>query len=158
MVKYVPNNANTHNATLTILNNDPDEGSFVMNFIGRGAVIPGDFGKLMITQTYENGNNDFVEVKNISSGVISNTFYLARFDNNTNNNPRSNVSLGTFQVGEIKSIPFSFSGSDILVISTSNRRNCFADRIEMVGSINQNWGQGKSLTKSDCAMVNFFAI
>ena len=154
MVKYVPNNANTHNATLTILNNDPDEGSFVMNFIGNGAVIPGDFGKLMITQTYENGNNDFVEVKNISSGVISNTFYLARFDNNTNNNPRSNVSLGTFQVGEIKSIPFSFSGSDILVISTSNRRNCFADRIEMVGSINQNWGQGKSLTKGDCASTD----
>ena len=150
-VEYVPNNANTHNATLTILNNDPDEGSFVMNFIGRGAVMPGDFGKLMITQTYENGNNDFVEVKNISGGVISNTFYLARFDNNTNNNPRSNVTLGTFQAGEIKSIPFSFSGSDILVISTSNRRNCFADRIEMIGSINQNWGQGKSLIKSDCA-------
>lgn len=153
-VEYAPNNANNHHATLTILNNDPDEGLFIMNFTGKGVVVPGDFGKLMITQTFENGNNDFVEIKNISGQIVSGTFYLARFSNNTNNPVVAPVDIGTFQVGQIKSIPFLFSGSDVLVISTSNGKNCFTDRIEMVGSIGQNWGQGKSLIKSDCASTD----
>ncbi|MGB5263858.1 MAG: choice-of-anchor D domain-containing protein, partial [Lutimonas sp.] len=156
MVEYVPNNANTHNATLTILNNDPDEGSFVMNFIGRGAVIPGDFGKLMITQTYENGNNDFVEVKNISGGVISNTFYLARYNQNrnTSSTPNIAVSLGTFQVNEVKSIPFAFNSNQMIVISRNNNNTCYANRIDIVGEQNGNWAAGKSLTKSTCMSVS----
>ncbi|MFD1316573.1 choice-of-anchor D domain-containing protein [Namhaeicola litoreus] len=155
-VRYTPNNEITHNATLTLEDNDPDEGTFVMNFSGKGTAVPANFGKLMITQTYENGNSDFVEVKNISGGVISNIFYLARYNRNrnTSSNPNVAIQLGTFQIDEVKSIPFSFDSDQLIVISTSNNNTCYANRIDMVGEQNGNWAPGKSLVKSNCTSIS----
>ena len=152
-IAYTPNNTNTHTAQLLIGSNDPDDDPFVLNLTGSGTNLPADFGKLMISQTFENGNNDVVEVKNISGTGLTQSFYLGRYarNRNLNGSPNTAVSLGSFAAGEVKTFPLSFAGDDVLVISTANNNQCYRNRIEIVGIQNTNWGTGRSLTKGTCS-------
>lgn len=111
---------------------------------------------IMITQYYENGNNnDYVEIKNISDITIpSQTYYLAHFRRNRDINraPNRNVSISSLAPGEVRTYnSFRLRGNDIVLISTSNGSGCYGDRVDIIGEQNIFWGNNRSLTKGGCS-------
>jgi len=114
-------------------------------------------GQLMITQTYRTGNVDLIqlEIKNISGQAVTQDFYLVKFQGNTNK-PKSETALGNFSIEQVKIIDQEgFNDKGIFAISSSTDINSYADRIDVIGTINVNWdiqgGLVKSLTRGTCA-------
>ncbi len=113
---------------------------------------------IMITQYYENGlDNDYIEIKNITNFTISRKeYYLAHYKSNddTNKAPkkRNSIEIKSMRPGEVRIYSkFKLEGNDIVVISKSKGRNCFSDRVDLIGSQGVFWGKIKSFTKGGCA-------
>jgi hypothetical protein len=111
---------------------------------------------IMITQYYENGNADKIEVKNISDNIIqNNNYYLGVYSNGTDTlgTPDFIFSIGSVNPEEVKLIGNSnfLNGNENVVISTSNGINCFLDRVEIIGDNTTTWGTDTSFTKGGCA-------
>jgi len=112
--------------------------------------------ELMISQYFENGKRgDFVEIKNLSDLKIpNNQYYLAIYNKKkkTNKNPSNSIKIKSLDPGEVRVYKkIQLKGNEIVVISTSNRSNCFADRVDIIGDNKINWGKKTSFTKGGCA-------
>ena len=112
--------------------------------------------ELMISQYYENGKKgDFIEIKNLTDQIIpKNQYYLAIYNKKKKTNKRPNnsfkiKSLDPDEVHVYKNI--QLKGDEIVVISTSNGSNCFADRVDIIGNNKNKWGRKTSFTKGGCA-------
>ncbi|MGI9531293.1 lamin tail domain-containing protein [Lutimonas sp.] len=175
-VRYSPTSFGLHTNTLKILNNDPSEQEFEFVIQGEGTNEVNH--PLIISQYYEgNSNNKWIEVSNIKNeSSPADTYYLALYRNSETQNPigskpyrkilipsiPENSSLkfsATFNVtmpeyaldgNEIKTSVCTFTGDDIILISTSDAEDCWVDRTDIIGK-SGNWGSNLSLIrKSGC--------
>lgn len=153
-LKYEPMDNVEDTFMVSYLSNDPEVNPFIVNLIGNG--FEPQIPDIMITQFYENGNNnDYIEIKNLSNTTIpSQTYYLAHYRRNRNLNgtPNRNIAISSLAQGEVKTYNnFRLRGNDIVIISTSNGLDCYADRVDIIGNQNGLWGNNRSFTKGGCA-------
>ncbi|MEL4457368.1 lamin tail domain-containing protein [Lutimonas vermicola] len=171
-VSYRPVQSIIHTAKVEIHNSDASENpfAFVIQAEGTAPVTH----PLLISQYYEGaGNNKWIELTNISDQTIDeNTYYLALFRNEDSFHPIGikpsrkklipsikagasikfcptlNVTSPQYALdgNEIKTSVCSFTGDDILVISTSGEESCWADRIDIIGR-EGNWGSNLSMVR-----------
>lgn len=112
--------------------------------------------ELMISQYFENGRKgDFVEIKNLTDRTIpKNQYYLAIYNKKKKlNKPPSNIiKIKSLAPGEVRVYEkINLKGNEIVIISTSDRSNCFADRVDIIGDNKNKWGLKTSFTKGGCA-------
>ncbi len=119
---------------------------------------------IMISQYYESGDTDKIEIKNLLDiDIQEGYYYLAIYYNgsSTTGPPDSFVSIGAINAGEVKLIGDTnlFNGDDIIIISTSSGTNCFSDKVDIIGNNTNFWGANTSFTKGGCTSeiphVNF---
>jgi len=188
-ITFDPTTVGVKNATVSIPNNGADDPyTFAIQGTGIDGVPPGS--ELLITQYYEGvGNNQWIEVKNISSNSIVSGFYNLCLYTNTNTRegvisttaPQEHVPIsgngpgGSILPGEVvlfrnpsAILPVganlgaaliipdnvcTFTGDDVILISTSTSTNCYNDRIDILGDVPpaagfpSNWGVDKSFIK-----------
>ncbi|MGI9532852.1 Ig-like domain-containing protein [Lutimonas sp.] len=112
--------------------------------------------ELMITQYYENGSDDVVEIKNLTNyDIKQNEYHLVKFNRNDDldSPPRSQntVSIGRLEPGEaVVFNELNLRGNEVVIISTSKGRNSYRDRIDIIGE-QRLWGRGLSFSKGACA-------
>ena len=174
------------NATISYLGQDGDPiGEYVTNsqgleilcFYRFPIVPPTNVPPLLITQYYEGtGNNQWIEIKNISSDPIAGNVYklvlypdintpIGSIDVNAPA-PNHSISIGAMTPGQVRLYknPLAsgsaeptdvcgFDGDDVILISTSIGANCYNDRIDIVGEVPPlggspiTWGANKSFIK-----------
>ncbi len=126
------------------------------NVSGDASEVSGD-SEIMISQYYENGNNDKIEIKNVADYTIRrNEYFLAKFSSNDDLDapPRGGnvIRIGDLDPGEVVTYDdFNLNGDEVIVVSTSRGRNCYADRIDIIGTQNETWGKDISFSKGGCA-------
>jgi len=168
-VNFKPQSVGIKTATINIISNDASENPY--NYIIEGEGFGLSNGPIMISQYYEGiANNKWLEITNISNTTIpKNTYYLALYrnedaNNTINNKPSRNkiipailpgetlkysstlpATLPTYAINnnEIKTSVCSFTGNDIIILSTTNDETCWANKVDIVGNSN-NWGENKS--------------
>lgn len=131
---------------------------------------------LMFTQYYEDSSagNKWLEVKNVSQDIVpANIFYLALYrTNDSDEAPNADLAIPEMDPGEVllfyrngnlPTVPnlgsadrinanavCRFDGNEVILISTSNGTNCYANRIDMLGEFPfTNWGSDTSFIKED---------
>lgn len=171
-ITFNPSAIGTRNASVSIANNDSNENPYTFTLTGEGTDT-NTGSPLLITQYYENGNNDYIEIKNISSSTISSVtqpYYLCLYDSDlvlssiSNTAPDQSIQLPTLSPGQVvvyrnpsasgAGTPTSaavFSGRDVIMISSTNDAGCYNARIDIIGVIGSSsgtdWGSNKSLIK-----------
>ena len=165
-VTFTPTATGVVTGQIRITSDDPDsESTYIFDIQAEGtnaAVV----GALLITQYYHGSNNDqWIEVKNISStAIISGEYNLALYSNlNTRigyistNTPDASVPIGAMAAGAVRlfkntgaSLPSAanlggapvtatgacaFTGDDVILISTSVGADCYSKRIDIMGDI-----------------------
>ena len=171
-VNFTPSSKGIKTAMLTINNNDASENPF--SFIIKGEGTGTSSSPLMITQYYEgNGNNKWIEITNISDTTTQdNDFFLALYRNKDASNPIGikptvkkmipglnpketikycsslNVDTPAYAIdgNEIKTNICTFNGDDIVIISTSDDKTCWINKIDIIGN-NSNWGADISFVR-----------
>ncbi|NOQ92374.1 MAG: choice-of-anchor D domain-containing protein, partial [Flavobacteriaceae bacterium] len=176
-ITFQPSDKGIKTATVNISNNDASENPY--NFLIQGEATSISNSPLMITQYYEGeGNNKWIEITNISNATTPpNFYYLALYRNDDAQNPLGikpsvkktipalnagqtikycstlNVTLPNYAIdgNEIKTTICSFTGDDIIIISTTNDETCWENKMDIIGNSN-NWGAEKSFVrKYGCA-------
>ena len=171
-VDFKPSSRGLSTARVIINNNDPSENPFDFLIQGEGTGHGND--PLIISQYYEgDGNNKWLEVTNIGQEVSpENMYYLALFWNQDTQNPIGskpsrkklipslnpgqtlkfsatlNVNGPAYAIDgqEIKTTVCSFTGDDIIVISTSGDEACWENRTDIIGK-SGNWGTNLSMIR-----------
>jgi len=182
MVSYKANQLGVHTAKVEITNSDPSENPFEFMIQGEGTGPTNH--PLIISQYYEgSANNKWIEITNISDQISpENTYYLALYRNESTQYPIGlkpnskklipsippgqsikysaslNVTAPAYAINgdEIKTNVCSFTGDDILVISTSGTESCWVKRTDIIGS-SSNWGSDLSMIRKygcDAATAN----
>ncbi len=159
-------------AIISIQNNDASENPFSFYIQGEGSGI--NNSPLMITQYYEGlSNNKWIEITNISETETPENFYfLALYWNDDAKspigiNPSRKIGIPALLPGqsltyrptlevlkpeyaldgnEIKSSVCSFTGDDVIIISTSNDATCWENRLDIIGN-SSDWGMDKSFVR-----------
>lgn len=152
-------------ATVSIANDDSNENPYTFTVQGE-AIDANNDAPLLITQYYEGaGNDQWIEVKNISQRtVFSGEYYLAQYAGVhassgyiSANVPDENISINGMAPGEVRlfknpsaALPSSgnlgaatvvptsvctFDGNDVVLISSSNGTDCYSKRIDIVGVV-----------------------
>ena len=166
-------------AMININNNDPSENQFSFKIQGE---ISGRSGSpLIISQYYEGkGNDKWIEITNTGSSTTDeNSYYICLFRNDAvysplDSKPSAKKEIPSLEPGEsvlfraaltvnlpiyalsqnsTKSSVCSFSGDDILIISSSGEENSWADKTDLIGSIG-NWGSDLSLVRKTGCLAN----
>ncbi|MCA0931502.1 hypothetical protein LCM02_03490 [Lutimonas saemankumensis] len=156
LVKFQPFNTGLVSSQITItVKKKNKEKTYTFNISGSDTDQP-DPADLMITQYYENNNQDFIEIKNLSEkNIKGKTYYLVHYgskDKLTDAPKRGRhveIKLLPNEVKVYKS--FDLKGNDIVLISTRKDKDCFENRIDLIGKQNEFWGQSLSLSKGACA-------
>ena len=122
-------------------------------------------GNIMISQYYENGMIDHIEVKNVIDAEIrDNTYFLALYGANDDIDkaPRkgNSIEVGSMSPEEVRLFSgLELNGNEVIILSTSKGKDCYKDRVDMIGLQGTMWGEAKSFTKGGCATerahVNF---
>ncbi len=132
--------------------------------------------QVIISQYYEGeANNKFLEITNTSGALIStenSTFYICLYSNEAASNPQdvaptlSTLLTTTMPPGSslilknglatapsyavmlgVSALIGAFNGNDIIIISTSNDKDSWENRLDVIGN-NSEWGVDKSLYRS----------
>lgn len=125
--------------------------------ISGNAIEESEGGNVMISQYYENGNEDHIEIKNLTDTEIKNKSYvLALYEANDNIDeaPKkgNTIDIQKMDPGEvILYSKFDLTGNEIVILSTSKGRDCYSDRIDIIGVQGLIWGESTSFTKGGCA-------
>ncbi len=171
-INFNPISKGIKTAIVNIINNDASENPFNFTIQGEGSGTSNS--PLMITQYYEgSANNKWLEITNISDSIIPvNSYYLALYWNDDAKNPigikpsrnklipslmpgetlkyRSTLNVAqpvyALNDGEIKTSVCSFTGDDIIVISTTNDETCWNNKVDIIGN-SSNWGANVSLVR-----------
>ncbi len=115
------------------------------------------YSGIMISQYYENADDDFIEIKNLSAQPTRKKPYILAVygpNDDLGEAPRksNSVNINRMSPGEVRVYDrFRLEGDEIIVISNSKGKNCFNDRVEMIGKQGEAWGKGISLSKGACA-------
>ena len=169
---YKPFEPGLSTARVEITNSDASENPF--DFKIHAESTGPTTHPLMITQYYEgSGNNKWIEITNLGTQTSQeNTYYLALFWNDDAKSPIGinpsrkklipslvpgasvtfratlNVDSPAYALSgkEIGSTVCSFTGDDILVISTAGDSSCWENRTDIIGLPN-NWGTDKSMLR-----------
>ena len=121
------------------------------------AIEDSGYSDIMISQYYEHMNNDFIEIKNLSTYDIKDKqFYLVLYENKDDlgKAPKkgNTIDIEAIVSGEVRIYDkFKLNGDDIIVISTSKGKDCFNDRVDIIGQQNMLWGKDTSFSKGACA-------
>ncbi len=121
------------------------------------AIEDSGYSDIMISQYYEHMNNDFIEIKNLSTYDIKDKqFYLVLYKNKDDlgKAPKkgNTIDIEAMVSGEVRIYDkFKLNGDDIIVISTSKGKDCFNDRVDIIGQQNMLWGKDTSFSKGACA-------
>ena len=111
---------------------------------------------IMISQYYEGIDDDFIEIKNLSAQPTRKKPYILALygpDDDLGKAPlKSNtIQINMMQGGEVRVYnKFRLEGDEIIVISDSKGKNCFKDRVEIIGKQGEAWGKGVSFSKGGC--------
>ena len=130
--------------------------TYEFNLKGNGIEASGSSG-IMISQYYENSNNDYIEIKNLSDDEIKDkTFFLALYkkkDDLLKAPKKGNIiDVKKMSVDEVRVYDkFKLQGDDLIVISTSKDKDCFKDRVDIIGEQGVIWGRDISYSKGACA-------
>ena len=171
-IGFKPSSLGLSTARVEISNDDPSENPF--DFIIQGEGTGHGDHPLIISQYYEGeGNNKWLEITNIGQEASpENTYYLALFWNQDAQNPVGikpsrkklipslipgqtlkfsatlNVNGPAYAIDgqEIKTTVCSFTGDDILIISTSGDETCWENRTDIIGK-SGNWGTDLSMIR-----------
>jgi hypothetical protein len=169
---YKPIDPGLSTARVEITNSDASENPFDFTIHAESTGPTTD--PLMITQYYEgSGNNKWVEITNVGTETsLENSYYLALFWNDDTKSPIGikpsrkklipplapgetitfsatlNVYSPAYALNgkEIRSTVCSFTGDDILVISTTGDTSCWENRTDIIG-LSGNWGADKSMLR-----------
>jgi hypothetical protein len=182
-VTFSPLVSGNFGAAVQITHSDTDEISpFIFRVSGQGVenIL---LEEIMITQYYSgfSSNDKWIEVKNISGAPIAaNTYYLALYShvdipNISTVSPTQNTAIPAMGVDEVllfrsgsATIPSAgnigeatqiispvcdFDGDDVIIISTTNDANCYANRQDIIGYATAvtTWGRDASFIKGGCA-------
>ncbi|MDX2430049.1 MAG: lamin tail domain-containing protein, partial [Bacteroides sp.] len=171
-ITYKPSTLGLSTAEVEIINDDASENPYNFTIQGEGT---GPVGyPLIISQYYEGeGNNKWIEVTNIGQELTTeNMYYLALFWNADTQNPIGikpsrkkpipalspgqtikysatlNVNGPAYAIDgqEVKTTVCSFTGDDILIISTSDDETCWENKTDIIGKIG-NWGTDISMVR-----------
>ncbi len=139
---------------LTLFCTNVSSGQVKLQPSARGKILYSS--ELMISQYFENGRkDDFVEIINLSDRKIPNDqYYLALYKKKkkTNRKPSDVIKIKSLAPGEVRVYNnFQLKGDEIVLISTSNGSNCFADRVDIIGDNKKKWGKKTSFTKGGCS-------
>ncbi len=155
-VSFEPSSIGDHNAIIVIkVKIGRARESYSFNISGNSSAASNET-ELMISQYYENGNKDQVEIKNLTDYDINREdYYLVKYNrrDNLNRGPnrRNVVAIDRIEPGATAlNGQLDLKGDEIVIISTSKGRNCYADRIDIIGEQNL-WGRAASFSKGGCA-------
>lgn len=130
--------------------------NYEFNLKGNGVEMNESSG-IMITQYYENINNDYIEIKNFSGDEINDKeFYVALFKKRDDllKAPKkgNTIDINKMLPDEVKVYDqLKFQGDDLIIISTSKGKDCFKDRVDIIGEQGVIWGRDISYSKGACA-------
>ena len=130
--------------------------TFEFNISGESSEETG-FPEIMISQYSDNGDADQIEIKNLTDYDITNKKYvlaLYKSGDDLNKAPKKNhtIDIDRMEVaGVLVYSKFDLKGDEIVVISSSKGKNCYADRIDIIGEQNTLWGNNRSFSKGGCA-------
>jgi len=130
--------------------------TYVFNISGESTADTGQ-SEIMISQYYDNGDKDLIEVKNLADYAIKDKKYvLAIFERNDDLNKPPNrgniIDIDRMEAEEVLVYSkFDLTGNEIVVISSSKGKNCYADRIDIIGKQNVFLGSNTSFSKGGCA-------
>ncbi len=131
---------------------------FISSFnIEGNAIEESAGGNIMISQYYENGDNDYIEIINLTDVLIKNkAYYLAMYGSNDDirNAPKkgNTIDIRSMNPKEVRLFSkFKLSGNDIVLLSTSKNKDCYKNRVDIIGTKEYMWGNAKSFTKGGCA-------
>ena len=115
-----------------------------------------DISELMISQYYENGNNDQIEIKNLSNyDIKSKDYYLVKYNRRADlRRPPKKWNIIEIDRLEPEATAiyegFNLRGDEVIIISKSKGGKSYADRIDIIGE-QKLWAQSLSFSKGACA-------
>ena len=131
---------------------------YISSFNVEGSAIEESAGgNIMISQYYENGASDYIEIINLTDVLIKNkSYYLAMYGSNDDINkaPKkgNTIDIGSINPKEVRLFnKFKLRGNDIVLLSTSKNKDCYKNRVDIIGTKEYMWGNAKSFTKGGCA-------
>lgn len=113
--------------------------------------------EIMISQYYDNGDNDHIEIKNLTDfSIQEKKYFLAIYRNrdDLNKAPKNNRLIEIDRMDPKEVLVYSkfvLTGNELLVISSSKGKNCYADRIDIIGERSVFLGSNVSFSKGGCA-------
>ncbi len=174
--------------SVIILSSDPDSGFFVMNLVGDAVTVLSNQIMISQYYQGFGPNDNWIEVINISDQTIpAGTFSLNLFRDDIARVGIIETSLPSESavipelgpgdavlfrnglallpnIGSIGTAPqivtpvCTFTGNDVILISTSNDANSYSNRVEIIGNISQNpanppaaWGDNRCFIKGGCS-------
>lgn len=178
-ISFLAKQLGVKTAMININNNDPSERQF--SFKIQGEITGRSGSPLIISQYYEGkGNDKWIEITNTGSlSTNENSYYVCLFRNDAvysplDSKPSAKKEIPPLEPGEsvlfraaltvnqpiyalsqnsVKSSVCSFSGDDILIISTSGEENSWSDKTDLIGNIG-NWGSDLSLVRKTGCLAN----
>ncbi|MFD1316858.1 choice-of-anchor D domain-containing protein [Namhaeicola litoreus] len=187
-VTFNPLSLGSFTGSVLISSNDPSDPFFVMNIAGQAVQVLSNQIMISQYYQGFGPNDNWVEVINISDETIpAGAFYLALFNDavarvgviETSNPTASelipelapgdailfrNGSAILPSAGNLGSAPqistpvCTFTGNDVILISSSNGTNSYNDRVEIIGNISNNsnnppasWGDNRCFIKGGCS-------
>lgn len=155
-VNFRPTSEGLIKAQITIIvRKKSEQKSYTFNVSGsdKDQADPTD---LMITQYYENNKADFIEIKNLTANEINgNTYFLVHYksQDKLRDAPKRGRHIEIrLQPNEVKVYEdFDLKGNDVVLISTRKDKNCFENRVDIIGTQEERWGEALSFSKGACA-------
>ncbi len=155
-IAFEPDKINYFNTTVTIkVKIGRTKKTYTFNIAGESSAFM-DISEIMISQYYENGNEDQIEIKNLSNyDIKQKKYYLAKYNRNDDlkKEPRRGnlIEIGRMEPGATAIYgQFDIRGNEIIIISKSKGKKCYADRIDIIGE-QKLWGKRLSFSKGACA-------
>ncbi len=171
-LEFTPKSLGIQSAIVTIESNDASENPYSFYIQGEGSGATNS--PILISQYYEgSANNKWIEITNVSTEETPEGFYyLALYwnddaENPIGINPSRNILIPKLNPGqtlkyqstlvvlepeyaldgnEIKSSICSFTGDDIIILSTTNDNTCWEKRLDLIGN-STSWGANTSFVR-----------
>lgn len=129
--------------------------TYLFNVSGESSEGTG-LSEIMISQYSDNGDEDQIEIKNLTEHDIKNKKYTLALFKRNDDITKAPKKHNTIEIDRMEGeevlvySKFNLTGDEIVVISSSQGKNCYADRIDIIGE-KSLWGDNRSFSKGGCA-------